>query len=37
MKSLKAKLGDKGLSITIPSSFWYMQHFDIVELEKSVD
>lgn len=37
MKSLKAKLDQKGLSITIPSSFCYMQHFDIVALEKCVD
>ncbi|RDB25300.1 Chitotriosidase-1 [Hypsizygus marmoreus] len=26
-----------GLTITIPSSFWYMQHFDVVEIEKTID
>ncbi|KAF3912491.1 Chitotriosidase-1 [Dactylellina cionopaga] len=26
-----------GVTITLPTSFWYMQHFDIVNLEKYVD
>ncbi|CAG8236650.1 unnamed protein product [Penicillium salamii] len=26
-----------GLSITIPSSYWYMQHFDIVSIDPIVD
>ncbi|KAI9775414.1 MAG: hypothetical protein M1839_001109 [Geoglossum umbratile] len=26
-----------GVTITCPSSFWYLQHFDIVALEKEVD
>jgi len=26
-----------GLSITLPSSFWYLQNFDIVALEPLVD
>ncbi|KAJ9154789.1 Family 18 glycoside hydrolase [Pleurostoma richardsiae] len=26
-----------GLSITLPASFWYLQHFDIQALEESVD
>ncbi|KDR82337.1 hypothetical protein GALMADRAFT_237588 [Galerina marginata CBS 339.88] len=26
-----------GLTITIPSSFWYMQHFDVVSIEKIID
>jgi len=26
-----------GVSITIPSSFWYLQHFDIVNLAKEID
>ena len=26
-----------GLSITLPSSFWYLQNFDIVNLEKEID
>ncbi|KAF2855740.1 glycoside hydrolase family 18 protein, partial [Plenodomus tracheiphilus IPT5] len=37
MENLKASLGDKGLSVTLPSSYWYLQHFDIVHLEKHVD
>jgi chitinase len=37
MESLKASLGGKGLSVTLPSSYWYMQHFDITHLEKHVD
>jgi GH18 family chitinase len=26
-----------GVTITMPSSFWYLQHFDIVKLEPVVD
>ena len=26
-----------GLTITLPSSYWYLQNFDIVNLAKSVD
>ncbi|KAF3278210.1 hypothetical protein TWF970_004662 [Orbilia oligospora] len=26
-----------GITITIPASFWYLQHFDIVNIEKVVD
>ena len=26
-----------GVTLTLPSSFWYMQHFDIVKLEPVVD
>lgn len=37
MKRLKAKLGKKGLTITLPSSYWYLQHFDIVGLQSHVD
>ncbi|KAF2018022.1 glycoside hydrolase family 18 protein [Aaosphaeria arxii CBS 175.79] len=37
MKRLKAKLGKKGLTVTLPSSYWYLQHFDIKGLEKHVD
>ncbi|KAJ6031531.1 hypothetical protein N7540_002263 [Penicillium herquei] len=28
---------DYGLTITLPSSYWYLQHFDIVEMANSVD
>ncbi|KAJ4142851.1 hypothetical protein NW754_010290 [Fusarium falciforme] len=39
MSRLKATLdsANKGLTITIPASYWYLQHFDIVKLAKSVD
>jgi chitinase len=37
MESLKASLGGKGLSVTLPSSYWYMQHFDIAHLQKHID
>ncbi|KAL4744802.1 hypothetical protein BDW72DRAFT_199248 [Aspergillus terricola var. indicus] len=36
-KALKASGGRDGLSITLPASYWYLQHFDIVKLERSVD
>ncbi|KAL6401421.1 hypothetical protein AUP68_15291 [Ilyonectria robusta] len=38
MASLKKMMdgGDKGLTITLPASYWYLQHFDIKKLEKSV-
>ncbi|KAJ5757765.1 uncharacterized protein N7511_006459 [Penicillium nucicola] len=26
-----------GLSITLPTSYWYLQHFDVVSIEPSVD
>ena len=26
-----------GLSITLPSSYWYLRHFDIQRMEESVD
>lgn len=29
--------GDYGLSITIPSSYWYMQWFDIVDIDPHID
>ncbi len=41
LKNLKAAFQSTGhsygLSITLPSSFWYMQHFDIVKLAPIVD
>jgi hypothetical protein len=37
MESLKASLGGMGLSVKLPSSYWYLQRFDIVQLEKHVD
>lgn len=29
--------GRNGVTVTIPASYWYLQHFDIVKLEKSID
>ncbi|KAL4958918.1 glycoside hydrolase [Aspergillus stella-maris] len=41
MKNLRALLhssGKKyGLSLTLPASYWYLQHFDVKKLEESVD
>ncbi|KAK4238206.1 killer toxin subunits alpha/beta [Achaetomium macrosporum] len=42
LQNLRAALhggsgGRNGLTVTLPVSFWYLQHFDIVELEKWVD
>jgi chitinase len=41
LKNLKAALkqsgGRDGLSITLPASYWYLQHFDIRNMKKSVD
>ncbi|KAI0112108.1 chitinase [Nemania sp. FL0031] len=36
-KSLSAEGRKKGISLTLPSSYWYMQHFDIKSLEEHVD
>ncbi|KAK1540495.1 hypothetical protein CPAR01_06484 [Colletotrichum paranaense] len=37
MSRLKASFnsGQKGISITLPASFWYLQHFDIIALAKT--
>ncbi|KAH5292828.1 hypothetical protein HBI11_188100 [Parastagonospora nodorum] len=39
MKRLKETLSSakKGLTITLPASYWYLQHFDLSSLVKSVD
>lgn len=39
LKNLKASLDTYkyGLSITLPTSYWYLQHFDLVSIEPSVD
>ncbi|KAL2802725.1 glycoside hydrolase superfamily [Aspergillus granulosus] len=41
LKNLKAALkatgGRDGLSITLPASYWYLQHFDIKNMDKHVD
>jgi hypothetical protein len=36
-EALKSSGSRDGLTITIPGSYWYLQYFDIVELEKHVD
>ncbi|KAG7425121.1 Killer toxin subunits alpha/beta [Fusarium oxysporum f. sp. raphani] len=39
LKRLKAALRDYkyGLSVTLPTSYWYLQHFDLENIEPSVD
>ncbi|KAK2686850.1 hypothetical protein QWA68_014718 [Fusarium oxysporum] len=39
LKRLKSALGDYkyGLSVTLPTSYWYLQHFDLENIEPSVD
>jgi GH18 family chitinase len=35
--AMKSWGGRDGLSITLPASYWYLQHFDIANLQKHVD
>lgn len=39
LANLRASLNEYsfGLSITLPTSYWYLQHFDLVAIEPSVD
>lgn len=38
VKEMKAAFGSKyGISVTLPTSFWYLQHFDLVNMEPHVD
>lgn len=37
LQELKAAIGGKGLTATLPSSYWYMQGFDVVGMEQYVD
>ncbi|KAK6528317.1 hypothetical protein TWF281_009560 [Arthrobotrys megalospora] len=41
MRNLRAYLASTGhrygVTVTLPTSFWYLQHFDVVNLEKHVD
>lgn len=41
LSALRQALGsgghNYGLSITIPSSYWYMQHFDIIQIANQID
>jgi chitinase len=36
-KDIKAAIGKKGLSMTLPTSFWYLRHFDVKSLQNYVD
>lgn len=37
MAELKSALGSKGLTATLPTSYWYLRGFDIINLADSVD
>ncbi|KAJ5542582.1 glycoside hydrolase [Penicillium sp. DV-2018c] len=38
LKNVRSAMGSSyGLSITLPSSYWYLQYFDIVNLAKTID
>ncbi|KAK3674234.1 hypothetical protein LTR78_005703 [Recurvomyces mirabilis] len=37
VKELRSALGNKGISLTLPASFWYLQHIDVKGLQDSVD
>jgi len=37
LKNLRGVLGNRGLTITLPASFWYLQHFDIKNMEPILD
>lgn len=35
---MREAFGDSyGISITLPSSFWYLQHFDVVTMQDYLD
>lgn len=37
-KDMRAAFGSKyGLTVTIPTSFWYLQHFDLVGIQSNID
>lgn len=37
MRELKAAAGKLGVTLTLPNSYWYLQGFDIINLEEHVD
>jgi chitinase len=37
MKALKTAAGSLGVTMTLPNSYWYLQGFDIVNIEPNVD
>lgn len=36
-EALKGSGGRDGVTVTLPASYWFLQHFDIVEMEKHVN
>ncbi|TGJ83730.1 hypothetical protein E0Z10_g5022 [Xylaria hypoxylon] len=37
VKELKQSFGSKGLTVTLPTSYWYLQHFDVKGMQDHVD
>ncbi|KAI2464656.1 glycosyl hydrolases family 18-domain-containing protein [Annulohypoxylon bovei var. microspora] len=37
VKELKQGIGSKGLTVTLPTSYWYLQHFDVKAMQDYVD
>ena len=37
IKELKAAFGSLGVTVTLPSSYWYLQGFDLKGLQPHVD
>ncbi|KFZ22959.1 hypothetical protein V502_02560 [Pseudogymnoascus sp. VKM F-4520 (FW-2644)] len=37
VQELKQGLGSKGLTVTLPTSYWYLQHFDVNAMQDYVD
>ncbi|KAI1734037.1 glycosyl hydrolases family 18-domain-containing protein [Xylaria scruposa] len=37
VKELKESFGSKGLTVTLPTSYWYLQHFDVKGMQDHVD
>jgi chitinase len=37
IKDLRGALGSKGLSVTLPTSYWYLRHFDVKAIQDHVD
>jgi chitinase len=36
-KELKSALGSKGLTVTLPTSYWYLRHIDVKAMQTHVD
>ncbi|KAH9206557.1 hypothetical protein DL95DRAFT_375269 [Leptodontidium sp. 2 PMI_412] len=37
VQEMKQSFGSKGLTVTLPTSFWYLQHFDVKAMQEHVD